>query len=139
MGGAAVNGDGCAQSLRLVTDSCRCAAFGGLPFGTCLRSGAGSLALTGFLAAARRQPFHVIGHLLQRTKATGGPVKFQAENRIDYMHFACDKCQGRIRTTFLGYDPAIPRFRFECLKCGESGEFKMEFPLWQGLPQQPAD
>jgi hypothetical protein len=32
-----------------------------LPFGTCLRSGAGSLTLTGFLAPARRQPYLVIG------------------------------------------------------------------------------
>jgi hypothetical protein len=35
------------QNSRPITDKCRCAAFGGLPSGTCLRSGAGSLTLTG--------------------------------------------------------------------------------------------
>jgi hypothetical protein len=50
-----------AEGLRQdITDCCRCAACGGLPFGTCLRSGAGSLTLTGFLAPARRQPYHVM-------------------------------------------------------------------------------
>src|SRR5690606_7965696 len=36
---ARVNG----RNQRPITDACRCAACGGLPFGTCLRSGAGSL------------------------------------------------------------------------------------------------
>jgi hypothetical protein len=43
-----------------LADSGRCGRFAPLPFGTCLRAGAGSLTLTGFLAAARRQPLLVI-------------------------------------------------------------------------------
>jgi hypothetical protein len=41
----------------------RCAACGGLPFGTCLRSGAASLTLSSFLAAALRQPYHALGEI----------------------------------------------------------------------------
>jgi CubicO group peptidase (beta-lactamase class C family) len=55
------------RSKRPITDKCRCAAFGGLPFGTCLRSGAGPLTRSGFLAAARRHSYLVIGHWFRNT------------------------------------------------------------------------
>jgi uncharacterized protein with HEPN domain len=50
------------ESKQRLTDGYRCGRFAPLPFGTCLRLGAGSLPLTGFLAPARRKPYHVILH-----------------------------------------------------------------------------
>jgi hypothetical protein len=65
-------------------------------------------------------------------------MKFQAESQADYMNFRCTECGGDIHVQFLGYDPAVPRFKFECRKCNTSGEFKMQFQLWSGLPQNAA-
>lgn len=62
-------------------------------------------------------------------------MKFNAESHGDYMNFRCDKCGGDIHVTFLGYDPAVPRFGFKCKKCNEKGEYKMQFQLWSGLPR----
>lgn len=65
-------------------------------------------------------------------------MKFTAESHSDYMDFRCSNCRGDILVEFLGYDPAVPRFQFTCKGCKESGEFKMGFQLWKGLPQKPA-
>ena len=63
-------------------------------------------------------------------------MTFLAESQGDYMNFRCDECNGDIRIEFLGYDPAVPQFRFACRGCNTSGEFKMQFQLWKGLPQE---
>lgn len=65
-------------------------------------------------------------------------MKFIAESSIDYMNFRCAACGGDVRSEFLGYDPAVPRFHFSCTQCSEQGEFKMQFQLWSGLPQKPS-
>jgi transcription elongation factor Elf1 len=64
-------------------------------------------------------------------------MEFKAENHGDYLNFNCGKCNGDIAVAFLGYDPAVPRFKFTCKSCGQSGEYKMQFQLWSGLPQKP--
>ena len=65
-------------------------------------------------------------------------MRITGENSLDYMNFHCADCGGAVRIDFLGYDPAIPRFRFACQGCGEHGEFKMQWQLWGGLPRRPA-
>jgi hypothetical protein len=61
-------------------------------------------------------------------------MKFNAESHGDYLNFRCTACGSPIRVDFLGFDPAVPRFRFKCKGCGEGGEYKMEWQLWGGLP-----
>lgn len=63
-------------------------------------------------------------------------MRFTAESAIDYMRFRCAGCGGDIACEFEGYDPAVPRFTFTCRSCGISGSYKMQFQLWQGLPQK---
>jgi hypothetical protein len=65
-------------------------------------------------------------------------MKFDAEASLDYMNFRCAICRGDIACAFEGYDPAMPRFTFSCRKCGVTGTYKMQFQLWQGLPQKAA-
>lgn len=63
-------------------------------------------------------------------------MKFTGESQADYLNLRHDNCGGFIKVEFLGYDPAVPRFDFRCQKCGEHGSYKMQFPLWSGLPQE---
>lgn len=65
-------------------------------------------------------------------------MQFIGASAGDYLNFRCTKCNGDIRVAFLGYDPAVPRFRFTCKDCKQMGEYKMQFQLWSGLPQKPA-
>jgi hypothetical protein len=63
-------------------------------------------------------------------------MEFKAESQGDYLNFRCARCNGDIAAAFLGYDPAVPRFSFTCKRCGQAGEYKMQFQLWSGLPQK---
>jgi hypothetical protein len=65
-------------------------------------------------------------------------MKILAESAGDYMNFRCEHCAGDIVVSFLGYDPAVPMFQFACRECGIGGTYKMQFPLWKGLPQKAA-
>lgn len=65
-------------------------------------------------------------------------MRFTAEPSIDYMNFRCADCAGDVVCVFEGYDPAVPRFTFTCRSCGATGSYKMQFQLWQGLPQKAA-
>ncbi len=61
-------------------------------------------------------------------------MKLVGEGRMDYMSIRCATCGTDVLIEFLGYDPAVPRFRFACKKCNESAEYKMGFQFWRGLP-----
>lgn len=66
-------------------------------------------------------------------------MQFIGDSQGDYLNLRCTECKGDIRADFLGYDPAVPRFRFTCKGCRQTGEYKMQFQLWSGLPQKLAN
>jgi len=58
----------------------------------------------------------------------------------DYMIFKCTNCDKEIDLTYLGCDPAAPRFKYSCSnsKCQNKGKFKFDIPKSHNFPLKPS-
>lgn len=56
----------------------------------------------------------------------------------DYFNIVCEKCHCPTKNEYLGWDPSVPHFKATCEKCGETGNWKLHFPMWKGLPSDPS-
>ena len=60
-----------------------------------------------------------------------GPIL--GEVSVDYFLVKCTDCDEIVECEYLGYDPAIPYFRYKCKSCGKTGTYKMG-SNWKNLP-----
>jgi len=61
-------------------------------------------------------------------------MRINGHTSNDYFDVTCAVCGEHTKNRYLGGDPAVPHFEATCEKCGKSGTFKLNVPLWTGLP-----
>jgi hypothetical protein len=64
-------------------------------------------------------------------------LEIKGETAADYFNIVCTKCGGLTQNEYLGWDPSVPHFRATCKRCKTSGTWKLDMPLWKGLPSKP--
>lgn len=65
-------------------------------------------------------------------------LAIRGEHAGNYFVVLCQSCGGETKNDYLGWDPAMPRFRARCEPCGTETTVKLTGVCWAGLPEHPS-